>query len=739
MIITCEQCEASFNLDEGLLKPTGSRVRCSKCKHVFRAYPPAPDQTCVEAVTVLAPPGPAEELFESDIPVEAERPREEESPAGFSLDSEDMGSAAVEATEEEIDFSTLDKGPDLEPGGVAGERVPEATGEVELLLDLNLDSDQEERAAVDIAEEKLDLSNLEEELSIVSERKEPALSESGEEDLQLDLSLDKGEETLAAAETGEEEIDLSDLEKELSAASEVSEPTPSESGEEDLHLDLGLDEDEETPATAETDQEGIDLSDLEKELSLAEEVEETALDETGEKDLEFDLGLDDSEKKPSVLETAEEELYLSSLEEELSLAEDSPENLSLEMESDVNELTQAEPGSEEVDLSDIEGLLEEEPVEKPEKKGADDLTDLDLESEEIDVTELEKMLDEEKESAPVAASEEPEDLDLDLDIDIEPAPETASESTASAAGKMDSAGLEMKSGPDKTLAASLYATTEDLELEFITEEPAEEELRMEEKPDIKFSDETVSDVAVAVDNGSVYDTDAEVPEIEIEEEAVEETDRKTRTKTPPVLGAKKRTGKLSIILLIVVLLIGSVVILPTLGIQIPFVGGYLKEFQIVDSIGKIPFGDYLRKIPYVGDLLGAKVDEQGNLKMASFDINSKFIENTKSGTLFVVSGKIRNDYDRPRAFVKVSGRLYSTGRKLSKTLTVFCGNSLSESELSTLDIAAIRKRLLERAGEKNANALIPPGRDVPFMLVFSDLPPDLEEFDIQVEESMPAS
>ncbi|MBW2298056.1 MAG: zinc-ribbon domain-containing protein, partial [Deltaproteobacteria bacterium] len=31
MIITCEECSTSFNLDEKFLKPSGSKVRCSKC------------------------------------------------------------------------------------------------------------------------------------------------------------------------------------------------------------------------------------------------------------------------------------------------------------------------------------------------------------------------------------------------------------------------------------------------------------------------------------------------------------------------------------------------------------------------------------------------------------------------------------------------------------------------------------------------------------------------------------
>ena len=42
MIINCNNCNSSFNLDEKHLKPTGSKVRCSKCKNVFVAYPPAP-------------------------------------------------------------------------------------------------------------------------------------------------------------------------------------------------------------------------------------------------------------------------------------------------------------------------------------------------------------------------------------------------------------------------------------------------------------------------------------------------------------------------------------------------------------------------------------------------------------------------------------------------------------------------------------------------------------------------
>jgi len=40
MIILCKSCQSSFRVDQNILKPTGSNVRCSKCQHVFRAFPP---------------------------------------------------------------------------------------------------------------------------------------------------------------------------------------------------------------------------------------------------------------------------------------------------------------------------------------------------------------------------------------------------------------------------------------------------------------------------------------------------------------------------------------------------------------------------------------------------------------------------------------------------------------------------------------------------------------------------
>ena len=68
MIITCEACNTSFNLDDKMLKATGSKVRCSVCSNVFTAFPqqaPAPESPAEEVETDAAPetkPGPEPDL-----------------------------------------------------------------------------------------------------------------------------------------------------------------------------------------------------------------------------------------------------------------------------------------------------------------------------------------------------------------------------------------------------------------------------------------------------------------------------------------------------------------------------------------------------------------------------------------------------------------------------------------------------------------------------------------------------
>ncbi len=43
MIVACPNCQSKYNLPDDKIAPTGSKVRCAKCQHVFTALPPGKD------------------------------------------------------------------------------------------------------------------------------------------------------------------------------------------------------------------------------------------------------------------------------------------------------------------------------------------------------------------------------------------------------------------------------------------------------------------------------------------------------------------------------------------------------------------------------------------------------------------------------------------------------------------------------------------------------------------------
>jgi predicted Zn finger-like uncharacterized protein len=102
MIITCEKCSSKFNLDEKLLKQTGSKVRCSKCKNVFTAYPPLelkdPDLSIEEIIQ------PEETVSEIEMP-DIEMPDIEISD---SENKEESVNQDTSNTAEDIDLPGLD-------------------------------------------------------------------------------------------------------------------------------------------------------------------------------------------------------------------------------------------------------------------------------------------------------------------------------------------------------------------------------------------------------------------------------------------------------------------------------------------------------------------------------------------------------------------------------------------------------------------------------------------------------
>lgn len=105
LIVTCEECSTSFQLDEARIPATGARVRCSRCKHAF--FLPNPNASQSEAIDSIAEQAAGDSL--AAVPAASPdlsssalgEPPPSESTADSSLDSIDSG----EPEEEEWQFS----------------------------------------------------------------------------------------------------------------------------------------------------------------------------------------------------------------------------------------------------------------------------------------------------------------------------------------------------------------------------------------------------------------------------------------------------------------------------------------------------------------------------------------------------------------------------------------------------------------------------------------------------------
>ena len=74
---------------------------------------------------------------------------------------------------------------------------------------------------------------------------------------------------------------------------------------------------------------------------------------------------------------------------------------------------------------------------------------------------------------------------------------------------------------------------------------------------------------------------------------------------------------------------------------------------------------------------------------------------------------------------------------MAKAETVFCGNIISDIDLANAEQAIIQERLQNRSGDNGTNEKVAPGDAIPFMIVFSNLPDNLEEFTLEVKASVP--
>jgi pilus assembly protein FimV len=479
-------------------------------------------------------------------------------------------------------------------------------------------------------------------------------------------------------------------------------------------------------------------------------------------------------------ETQSEEsdtLDLSDLDMELEMEEvESPDGESQTGENeDIVLGVASEDESDMLDLSDLEKLLEvdhsEEPSDDPdaeepelelefemeEEATGDETIAMDGEAEGLDLTDLEKMLELDEGNLQVDELEEEPEPELELDIEAEAAISGPEEASAGE-DELDLSDIEKLLELDDMEAPEPRGDEEELELELdVEQETTEESLELDSETgdsnfafvgsddmglDVEDSDafalELEEDEAFDVDSGADADEDGIDIDFELEEAESESgidisigeaagTDEEGQTQgfgmgaeavsasqttgsTTPAFRTSLPVPKKSMtaapaILVVLLLLIGGLV------------GGY----YYMDQNGMLPF---FRKA--------------GEIMPLEETFNHSFVDNSKIGSLFVITGFVENRHAGSRSNVRVTGELLTDKAKVVQTQTVYCGNIISEMELGGLDINNIKQRLGTASGDKQSNINVTPGAKLPFMVVFSNLPDNMAEYRIQIAGSSPA-
>jgi len=773
MIVTCDECGTSFNFDEKMIKPSGSKVRCSKCQSIFTAYPPAETSQKARAQAMhsdsVSGGGGLDDLDLDEIEKELELDfadtdefeRSDQAEFGFQFEEDEVesGDSETSGDSEGLDFSELG----LDDG--SGET---SAGEEDLNFDLDLEAGGDDDLQGDTVTADMD-DELNFDLDLGEEPRQTdddsGGSASEEPDFDLDFGLgDTGggkEEVDSDAADGdldfELDLDLDDDSDRSAAQTDLSQDASGEADDLTLDFDDGPARDSaiEFDETAELGLSGGESDELDFSLELDEETPDD--DASGGADAAFDTA-DRSDSSDDELDLSID-LDESGGADEDTGPEQSGQPVDFELDLDLDgegETEPAESGSaeleetDEIDLADLEDMIEDSPASSDEEAGAGDV-DLDLsmdddsgsasgmtETDELDLSDLDDVLADERDDASDAEEEDLSDLlqiepdadESDLDFDLEET-DDGSRSRVADAGEEEEEEfdlsdlddmLELDEGSD-----SSDSDHQDFDLELDLDEDDGgamggsefEEPETEAAVERASLDEAVVDTGSSesgFDMGMLDEADEEDPFFEDEEPEA------------PRAGKSRKRGLSGLMkfLLVLVLLGGGGYAAYTLtqyfGVEIPY----------MDTVK-----DSIRNVPYVGEWLGPPVKDDGNLNFTIpvNEVNGYFVQNEKLGQLYVIEGKIRNRYEGPRRFVRITGKLYANGRNLKHEKTVFAGNVLTQKELAGLDQAAIDKILGNRFGRTKANVKINPGGTIPFMLVFSNLAPNLDEYTVEVADS----
>jgi hypothetical protein len=107
------------------------------------------------------------------------------------------------------------------------------------------------------------------------------------------------------------------------------------------------------------------------------------------------------------------------------------------------------------------------------------------------------------------------------------------------------------------------------------------------------------------------------------------------------------------------------------------------------------------------------------------DVKWHVDKDATAGSLFVIKGSVANVGNVPSAGIRIQATLLGKDNEALAEKAALAGNPLDNASFGRMDRPAIEGAMSNRFGEGNVNREIPPGKAVPFVVIFFDPPVEI--------------
>lgn len=193
--------------------------------------------------------------------------------------------------------------------------------------------------------------------------------------------------------------------------------------------------------------------------------------------------------------------------------------------------------------------------------------------------------------------------------------------------------------------------------------------------------------------------------------------------TPQPKAEKRKTSKFMIFLLLIILIIA---------------GAYGYLFVTLGTT------DVMKMIQNIQQQIEQQLQQQPQAQSQQSEIRisttqSYYVDNSIAGQLFVIKGIATNNYTTTQSELCVKGTLYQKKGAPLLHQTAYCGNIINDEELKSAPMDSLNNQMSNPFGAALSNVNVAPGQSLPFMIVFTDLPAELNEFSVEPLSSKAAS